>query len=66
MISNDGNVGIGTITPDELLEVDGNAHIAGDLFVDGEIEGDMALQAQPFCHLVPDPVQLSVDAHLLI
>ena len=28
---NDGNVGIGTSTPSEKLEVDGNAHVEGDL-----------------------------------
>lgn len=32
-----GNVGIGTTEPDENLEVDGNAHITGDLTVDGSI-----------------------------
>jgi hypothetical protein len=32
-----GNVGIGTTEPDENLEVDGNAHITGDLSVDGSI-----------------------------
>ncbi|UCB53244.1 MAG: hypothetical protein JSV10_03965 [Candidatus Zixiibacteriota bacterium] len=32
-----GNVGIGTTEPDEHLEVDGNAHITGDLTVDGSI-----------------------------
>jgi hypothetical protein len=33
----DGDVGIGTPTPDEKLTVDGNAHITGDLTVDGNI-----------------------------
>ncbi len=34
---NAGKVGVGTTTPDEKLEVDGNAHITGDLTVDGSI-----------------------------
>jgi hypothetical protein len=32
-----GNVGIGTAAPDQRLEVDGNAHITGDLDVGGNI-----------------------------
>jgi hypothetical protein len=32
-----GNVGIGTVTPDQKLEVNGNAHITGDLDVGGNI-----------------------------
>lgn len=32
-----GKIGIGTTTPDEKLEVDGNAHITGNLTVDGNI-----------------------------
>jgi hypothetical protein len=32
-----GNVGIGTSTPDQKLEVDGNVHVTGDLDVGGNI-----------------------------
>ncbi|NOY36427.1 MAG: hypothetical protein GXO83_02530, partial [Chlorobi bacterium] len=34
-ITEDGNVGIGIQSPAEKLDVNGNAHIAGDLIVDG-------------------------------
>ena len=33
-----GNVGIGTMSADQKLEVDGNAHITGNLRVDGSID----------------------------
>lgn len=38
-LTTEGNLGIGTTTPDEKLTVDGNAHISGDLTVDGTITG---------------------------
>ncbi len=37
-IKSDGKVGVGTTSPSEKLEVDGNANIIGDLNVDGDFE----------------------------
>ena len=39
----DGNVGIGTTTPDEKLTVTGNTHVTGNLTVDGTIIGGSAV-----------------------
>ena len=39
-VDDDLNVGIGTTTPAEALEVDGNAKVTGDLTVDGTINLD--------------------------
>lgn len=36
-INTAGRVGIGTLTPDRLLQVAGDTHINGDLYVDGSI-----------------------------
>ncbi len=35
----DGNVGIGTAAPTERLDVSGNAHVSGDVQVDGALNG---------------------------
>ena len=40
IVSSDGNIGIGTDTPTEKLDVDGNVNITGDLDVGGVISGD--------------------------
>jgi hypothetical protein len=40
-ITQPGNVGIGTIIPDEKLTVDGNVHITGNLTVDGSSPFDL-------------------------
>lgn len=37
LINTNGRVGIGTMSPDRLLQVAGDAHINGDLYVDGNI-----------------------------
>ena len=38
-VTQDGNVGIGTSAPGELLDVNGNVHISGDLTIDGTYPG---------------------------
>ncbi len=45
VIANNGRVGIGTDTPTQLLEVNGNALIDGDLTVKGTISGKVALDS---------------------
>jgi len=39
-VASDGNIGIGTVTPTEKLDVNGNTHISGDLTVDGSYPTD--------------------------
>lgn len=57
-----GRFGIGTETPEQLLDVNGNAVIKGDLFVDGSINGNFnidisqitGLIGQGWTTLIPD------------
>ena len=42
-ISNAGLVGMGTVTPPELLTVEGNISGSGDLKIDGEIKGQRSI-----------------------
>jgi len=44
LIVDDGNVGIGTTSPSEKLDVTGNVRVSGDLTVDGGIRGPNPIQ----------------------
>lgn len=54
LVRNDGNVGIGTATPAERLEVHGNSRIVGDLTVTGNV----AARYQDVAEWVPSAANL--------
>lgn len=45
VIANSGRVGIGTDTPTQLLEVNGNAVVDGDLDVKGTLSGELSIDS---------------------
>lgn len=61
-LGSNGRLGIGTDTPEQLLDVNGNAIIKGDLFVNGSINGNYnidisqitGLTGQSYTSLFPD------------
>ncbi|MBN2542096.1 tail fiber domain-containing protein [bacterium] len=58
LIVNQGNVGIGETTPSQKLDVNGNAHISGNLTVDGTypIDNDWTITGSNLYSAVPGKV----------
>jgi hypothetical protein len=70
-----GNVGIGTLTPTELLDVHGNVHIAKDLTVDGNlrvsgtttfIDSTNLVVEDPIIELAKGNTSDTIDAGLIV